>query len=217
MKVCFDFDDVNRMTTVTGTPGLYDASGLYSPQCFVMPRARHPDRMYAAAALLFNAELSGSLELVGDYSCSRHVALEIERFFGDIDMVVVDQEFTPRPRTIGDYITAIDFPFCASAKPVRVDTSIGEFLVRYMPDSIGAVFSDHEIVLGTNISASSAEPDEVIDDVLRLLGFAVLMAEDFRSAGFRLPPCWDSQAAEQRLQAAASLLLSVSLSLTWDN
>ncbi|MCO5132363.1 MAG: hypothetical protein M9932_17705 [Xanthobacteraceae bacterium] len=215
MEIAFDFSSAKQRTTISAKSQQYDSPTLKPLEIFAVPYLQNPDRLHVAAALLFHKEMAGLLDLGNAITCSRHVAIQIERFFAPIDISVKNQSFTPTAIPRGEYIAALGVRIDDNQQPVLCDTKLGEILVRFVPEAVGAMFSESEVAIGTNLLHGQGSLDASCDHIIRLLGAAVLFCEEFQISGLRLPSGWQEPSTIQRLEKAAALLSAVSLTLEW--
>lgn len=213
MRVAIRVDYTNMKTVVIGTPGEYDAV----PQTDILlggaPTVRHADRDVVAAAMLFNDQASGELLTEGNEGCSRHVAREIARFFAPVDLVVQPQSLAPIDVESGSATVVIPFqPFHESAQDSH---SAPPLLLRFVLDGVGGMFSDREVVMGSNLPSSFDDADESLPDMLRHVGAALLFAGDLRVQRIRLHANWRSSQSQRRLEATRRLLSTIGISLDW--
>jgi hypothetical protein len=215
LEVSFDYSTVEMRTVVTAKRQEYDAPLLRPVEVFAAPYIQNHDRMYVAAALLFHREISGQLDLGESIACSRHVALQIERFFSPLDVTVRNQTFTPHAIPAGRYISALGFAVDDVHQTVECNKSGGEILLRFVPEAVGSLYSEHEIAVGTNLLHGRGSLDASVNDVVRHLGASVLLCEEFQIAGLRLPFGWRDPSAINLLEKVGALLSAVSLTLDW--
>lgn len=215
MEIMFDFSTAQSRTTVSAKPQEYDAPILRPVEIFAVPYMQNPDRLHVAAALLFHKEVSGMIDLGKDITCSRHVAIQIERFFAPVDIHVRNQSLTASAIPNGSYVAALGIRVGNVQRPVHCDISQGETLLRFIPEAVGAMFSEFEIAIGANLLHAQGSLDQSSDEIIRILGAAVLFCEEFQVSGFRLPAGWRDSTAVSKLQRVAALLSAVSLTLEW--
>lgn len=216
MQISFEFDPAEKITQIHAVPGEYDAPVLNPLRIYSTPLLVNHDRLHVAAALLFHEKLSGTLDLGPEHSCSRHVAIQIARFFDPVDLFVMHQTLEPRAIPKGAYVTALGFRIGDDELPLSFDIGKGEAALRFVPEAVGGLFSEFEVAIGANIAHGLGDPDTAVGDLIHVLGAGVLFAEDFQVSGFRLPGTWAGDASRDMLVKTGELLSSVALSLEWE-
>ncbi|MGF6861698.1 hypothetical protein ABIE69_002271 [Rhodobacteraceae bacterium MBR-64] len=213
MKILFNFDDEARRTEVVATPDPYESHQLNPVIVYGTPKLRNPDRLYVATALLFRGLISGPITIETVEPCSRHVALEIERYFTPFDVFVAQQTVTPRGCADGALRALLSCSRDFRSEHRDFNPQRGDTLFRLVPEGVGAVFSEHELVLGTNILTDADAPEKSVSGFSSLVGAMVLFCEDFQIRDIRIPPAWTAIIAPNVIENTRRLLSVVSLHL----
>lgn len=213
MIINFNFDDEARRTEISATPELYESYALTPIIVYGTPKLRNSDRLYVAASLMFRNMISGPLTIEGIEPCSRYVAIEIERYFTPLDVLVTQQTFTPRACASGTLRALLCRTHDSKSEHSDFEPRHGDTLIRFVPEGVGAVFSEQELVIGTNLFTDAEVPENTVSGFCSLVGATVLFCEDVQIRNIRIPPAWIERIGSQCLEEIRRLLSVVSLHL----
>ena len=208
MLVTFNFDTQEKHTEISASPCPYESPPLSPVIIYGTPLLCNPDRLYVLAALLFQHSLSGPFLVDNIAPCSRHVALAIENFFAPLSVFVENQTIEPRGNAIGLYK---GFVQCSPQREVfspSFSEAAGDTIIRFVPEGVGALFSEHEMVIGTNLFMDTTSPQALRSSMCAYIGAAMLYCEDWQinTLCIRHTPA---------IQGVKALLASVSLDIDW--
>lgn len=213
MEVEFDFDRAEKTTSITASPGSYDAPVLRPVRLYGCPLTFNSDRLYVASALLFGEEISGSLA-VKEHLCSRHVGIQIARYFSPVDVFVENQTLDARAIPGGQYEFAIALSTFDQEFGADCDSSQGNVRFRLVTEGVGAIFSEHEISIGTNVTSSDEMNSDMIGVLVKAIGLSILFAQDLHISAICVKLPEGADPADERLARVSDLLLVVGLSLS---
>ena len=215
MHITFDFSTIKKKTQICAQQGEYD-SPIMCPIIFdAVPFLISPDRLYVAASLLFHTEISGELVVAGDYACSRHVAIQIQRFFDPVDVHVAGQSMTPVAIASGQYKAVMSVLLQGRTISPPLNRQKGDVTFSIVPESGGAIFSESTVWIGSNLTYRGSNMHHAFDDIIRMMGVAVVMAQDMHIDGFHIPSADYSFHETQRLRDVQALLSCVGLKFDW--
>jgi hypothetical protein len=215
VKVRFQFDGDEKYTSVHAEPGLYEPSPLKPVICYGTPALRHPDRLHVAGALMFAEGISGPFSVADTEPCSRHVARQIERFFAPLDVFVESQTIATRQTPDGSLAGRLTFAPQDRLDEDGIDPRLGNTIFRLVPEGVGAMFSEQEVVLGTNLVVDTTSAQTALASLRAHLGVMMLYCEDLQISDLHLASGWRVRVASESLQQLRQLLSVVSLKLLW--
>lgn len=208
MLVTFNFDTLEKHTEIIASPCIYESPPLSPVLIYGTPLLCNTDRLYVLAALLFQQYLSGPFGVENVAPCSRHVALAIEKFFAPLSVFVKNQTLEPRGNPIGMYT---GFVHCCPQRNATFPSfreAAGDTIIRFVPEGVGALFSEQEMVIGTNLFMDTTTPQALRSSLCAYIGAATLYCEDWQINTL----CVHHTPA---IQGVKELLASVSLNIEW--
>lgn len=217
MKVNFEFSFSDQLTTITATRTSFDAPPPPPVQFHASLLSPDPDRLHIAAALLFHNEIAGELVLDEAVECSPHVAVQISRFFSPVAVTVRHQTFLPRAIPSGRFTMPLYIEVNGSGQQVRFAPMKGDVMLRFIPEGIGSMFSESEVTIGTNLCHCRGSMLSSLNDTIRLIGGAVLFAEELQVSAIRLPEELSTAWCLERLARVDALLSTTGLSLEFSD
>lgn len=213
MKIRFQFDADEKSTSVHAEPDLYEPCLLRPVIVYGTPILRHPDRLHVAGALMFGKRISGPFSVVDAEPCSRHVARQIERYFAPLDVFVETQTIATRRTPDGSFAGRLTFSPQERLDEDAIDPQTGNTIFRLVPEGVGAMFSEQELVLGTNLIVDTASAQTTLASLCAQLGAVMLYCEDLQICDLHLSGGWSASVPSQSLQRIRELMSAVSLKL----
>ena len=215
MKIHFNFSMQEKRTEISAIPGRYEAVPLRPVVLYGTPILRNPDRLYVAAALLFRNYHSGPLSISDIEPCSRHVALQIERFFAPVDVFVMEQTIEPRGNPTGSFRGILTFSHTVEKLAGVLQSVEGDTVIRFVSEGVGAMFSEQEVIIGTNLLMDLEASDNIDSDICAHIGAAMLFCEDLQINTLHILKTNGNEMSLQTLKSIKELLSAVSLYFEW--
>lgn len=215
MKLRFRFDSQEKCTTVHAEPNIYEPCPLAPAIVYGTPILRHPDRLHVAGALIFRGSISGPFSVADIDPCSRHVARQIERFFAPLDVFVETQTIATHYPPSGSLAARLTFSPQERLEQDVIDPRSGNTIFRLVPEGVGALFSEQELILGTNILVDTGSPQAASASLCAHLGMMILYCEDLQISDLYISRGWSANVSSEILQQTKLLLSAASLNLVW--